>query len=69
MRQGCEQFFIEIGRDNRAKNVLRANRVQPPLCAPLIEVVTGQTPRPSCVWGMCRHALWVGEWEFLDNFL
>lgn len=51
MRQGCEQFFIETGRDSRAKNVLRANRVQPPLCAPLIEVVTGQTPRPSCVWG------------------
>lgn len=60
MRQGCEQFFIEIGRGNRAKNVLRAKRVQPPFCVPLTEEATGQTPRPSCVWGWCVQACTVG---------
>lgn len=70
MRQGCEQFFIEIGRGNRAKNVLRANRVQPPFWVPLTEVATGQTPGPPVFGGgVCRHALWVGRWEFLDNYL
>lgn len=53
MRQGCEQFFIEIGRGNRAKNVLRANRVQPLLCVPVTEAATDQKPRPSCGRGAC----------------
>lgn len=60
MTQGCEQFFIEIGRGNRAKDVLRASRMQPPSCFPLAKAATGQTPKPSCVWGMYRHAPWAG---------
>lgn len=51
MRQGCEQLFIEIGRGNRAEDVLRASRVQPPSCFTWAKGATGLTPEPSCVWG------------------
>lgn len=67
MRQGCEQLFIEIGRGNRAEDVLRASRVQPPSCFPWAKGATGQTPEPSCVWGVCRHASWAGGVRILDN--
>ena len=51
--------------------MLRDSGVQAPSCVPLAEGATGQTPKPSCVRGVCagmRREVG-GDGEFLDNYL
>lgn len=46
--------------------------MQPPSCVPLAEGATGQTPKPSCVRGVCagmHRERGGGYGVFLDNYL
>ena len=68
----AEQFFIKINRGGRAKGVLRASGVKPPLLASLWPRGPQVRPRNPSVFGVCVQTCTVGsggDGEFLDNYL